>query len=133
MAAPAMGAEKPKIYKNKDVDQEILYSPQIKIAKELKTCFIAYVRSGFSFNLYQAGFRLEYLYDDIEARKYYLVYCPSPSDVNALNDYGNARIIEENVALFWCDNKEAREILPARFGRKIRTMMIRVRFGWRVW
>ncbi len=104
-----------KIYKNKDADQEILYSPQIKIAKELKTCFIAYVSSGFSFSLYQAGFRLEYLYDDIEDKKYYLVYCPSPSDVNALNDYGSARIIEDNVALFWCDNKEAREILPARF------------------
>jgi hypothetical protein len=104
-----------KIYKNKDADQEILSSTQIKIAKELKTCFIAYVSSGFSSNLYHAGFRLEYLYDDIEDKKYYLVYCTSPSDVNALNDYGNARIIEENVALFWCDNIEAREILPARF------------------
>ncbi len=104
-----------KIYKQRDADVEILYSPQIKIVQELKTCFIAHIKSGFSSNLPQAGFKIEHLDDDIKNKKYYLIYCPSSRESETLKLYGNAKLIEENLALFWSDNKEAREILPARF------------------
>jgi len=104
-----------KIYKQRDASIEILYSPQIKIVQELQTCFIAHVKSGFSSNLPRAGFKFEHLDDDMKDRKYYLVYCPSFEEVETLKYYGNAMLIEGNLALFWSDNKEAREILPARF------------------
>ncbi|NVM56477.1 MAG: hypothetical protein HWN66_22455, partial [Candidatus Helarchaeota archaeon] len=104
-----------KIYKQRDARIEILYSPQIKIVQELKTCFIAHVRSGFSVNLPPAGFKFEHLDDDIKDKNYYLVYCPSALKAESLKYYGNAGLIEENLALFWSDNKEAREILPAHF------------------
>jgi len=104
-----------KIYRQTDANIDILYSSQIKIVQELKTCFIAHVKSGFSSNLSQAGFKFEHLDDDIKDKKYYLVYCPSSEGVETLKYYGNVKLIEENLALFWSDNKEAREILPARF------------------
>jgi len=104
-----------KIYKQEDADFEILYSPQIKIVQELKTCFIAQVKSGYSSNLSQAGFKFEHLDDDIQDKKYYLVYCPSALEAERLKYYGDVKLIEENLALFWSDNKEAREILPAHF------------------
>jgi hypothetical protein len=104
-----------KIYKQRNAGIEILYSPQIKIVQDLKTCFIAYVKSGFSSNLARAGFKLEHLDDDIQDKDYYLVYCPSSKEAEILKYYGNAILIEENIALFWSDNKEAREVLPVRF------------------
>lgn len=104
-----------KIFKNKDADFEILYSPWIKIVQELKTCFIAHINSGYSSKLSIAGFNLENLDDDIKDKKYFLVYCPSPFDISTLNNYGNAKIIEENLALFWSDKENAREVLPAHF------------------
>ena len=104
-----------KIYKQRDADIEILYSPQVKIVQELKTCFIAHVDSGFSSNLLQAGFKFECLDDHIKDKKYYLVYCPPPFKISSLKYYGNAKPIEENLALFWSDKREAREILPAHF------------------
>jgi len=104
-----------KIYKRRDASIDILYSSQVKIVQELKSCFIAHVKSGFSSNLAQAGFKFEHLDDDIKDKKYYLVYCPSVLEVETLKYYGNSRLIEENLALFWSDNKEAREILPALF------------------
>jgi len=104
-----------KIYKQRDASVEILYSSQIKIVQELKTCFIAHIKSGYSSNLAQAGFKFEHLDDDIKDKKYYLVYCPSSQEVASLKYYGDVKLIEENLALFWSDNKEAREILPARF------------------
>jgi len=104
-----------KIYRQEDADFEILYSPQIKIVQELKTCFIAQVKSGYSSNLSQAGFKFEHLDDDVKNKKYYLVFCPASKDVETLKYYGDVKLIEENLALFWSDNKEAREILPANF------------------
>jgi hypothetical protein len=104
-----------KIYKRRDASIDILYSPQIKIVQDLNTCFIAHVKSGFTSNLSQAGFELEHLDDDIKNKKYYLVYCPSSKEVETLKFYGDVKLIEENLAIFWSDNKEAREILPARF------------------
>ena len=70
-----------KIYKQRDAGVEILYSPQIKIVQELKTCFIAHVKSGFSSNLPRAGFKFEPLDDDIQDKNYNLVYCPSSKEV----------------------------------------------------
>ncbi|NIM59628.1 MAG: M28 family peptidase [Candidatus Aminicenantes bacterium] len=104
-----------KIYKQRDASIDILYSPEVKIVQELRTCFIAHVKSGFSSNLSQAGFEFEHLDDDIKDKKYYLVYCPSSKELETLKYYGEVKLIEENSALFWSDNKEAREILPARF------------------
>jgi hypothetical protein len=104
-----------KIYKQRDVSIDILYSSQVKIVQELKTCFIAHVKSGFSSNLSQAGFEFEHLDADIKDKKYYLVYCSSSKEVETLKYYGDIKLIEENLALFWSDNKEAREIISARF------------------
>ncbi len=104
-----------KIYKRKDAGIEILYSPQIKIVQELKTCFIAHVKSEFSSNLSRAGFELEHLDDDIKGKNYYLVYCPSSKELESLGYYGEVKLVEGNLALFWSDNKEARKILPAHF------------------
>jgi hypothetical protein len=104
-----------KINKNRDAGLEVLYSPQIKIVQELKTCFIAHVKSGFSSNLLRAGFKFESVDDDIKDKKYFLVYFSSSKELEALRYYGNTQLIEENLALFWSGNKEAREILPAHF------------------
>jgi hypothetical protein len=104
-----------KINKKGDKGIEILYSPQIRIVQELKTCFIAHVIAGFSSNLLRAGFKFELVDDDLKGKKYFLVYCSSSEDLEALEYYGNAKLIEENLALFWSGNKEAREILPAHF------------------
>jgi hypothetical protein len=104
-----------KIYKQRDAGIEILYSPQIKIVQELNTCFIAHIKSGFSSNLPRAGFKLEHLDDDIKDKKYYLVHCSSVLEIETLKYYGDVKLIEANLALFWSDKKEAREILPARF------------------
>lgn len=103
-----------KIYKKKVGGDETLYSPQLKIVQELETCYIAQANSEFTPSLSRAGFKFEYLDEDIQDKKYYLVYCPPPFDLNSLRFYGNAREIEENIALFWSDEKNAREILPAR-------------------
>lgn len=104
-----------KIQKNKDADHKALYSPQVKIVKELKTCFIAHASPESLSVLSAAGFFIEQLDDDMEDKKYYLVHCPAASDFAILGAYGNVRIIEENLALFWSDQIEAREILPSPF------------------
>ncbi len=103
-----------KIYKKKVGDYEILYSPQVKIVQELETCFIAHVSSDFYPKLYRAGFNFEYLDEDIKGKKYYLVFCPPYFDLSILGFYGSVRQIEERIALFWSDRKNAREILPAQ-------------------
>jgi len=103
-----------KIYKKKVGDYETLYSPQVKIVQELKTSFIAQVNSEFSPSLSRAGFKFEYLDNDVKDKKYYLVYCPPYFDLNSLRLYGNVKEIEEDIALFWYDKKNAREILPAQ-------------------
>jgi len=102
-----------KIYKKKDADYETLYSPQVKIVQELKTCFIAHVSSDFYRELSRAGFKFEYLDEDTKGKKYYLVSCPPYFDLSTLRFYGSVKEIEENLALFWSDKKNAREILPA--------------------
>jgi hypothetical protein len=103
-----------KIYKKKVGDYETLYSPQVKIVQELETCYIAQVNSEFAPRLSRAGFKFEYLDDDLQDKKYYLVYCPPPFDLNILRFYGNAKEIEESISLFWSDEKNVREILPAQ-------------------
>jgi hypothetical protein len=103
-----------KIYKKKVGDYETLYSTQVKIVQELETCFIAHVNPEFSSTLSRAGFKFDYLDDDVKDNNYYLVYCPPSFDLNSLRFYGNVREIEEGIALFWSDKKNAREILPAQ-------------------
>lgn len=104
-----------KIHKNKDADHKALYSPQVKIIKELKTCFIARADPESLSALSASGFFIERLDDDIKDKKYYLVHCPAASDFAILGVYGNVSIIEENLALFWSDQIEARESLPSQF------------------
>lgn len=104
-----------KINKSQEADITSLDSTRIKVVQELQSCFIAYVRPGFSSKLSQAGFSFEYLDQDARGKKYFLVYCPLPGEMAALEYYGKARPIEENVALFSSDGENAREVLPARF------------------
>lgn len=107
-------AELLKIYKQKDADVSLLFSPQVKVVQELNTCYLSYVQSGFSSRLSRSGFQLEVLDRDTRAKRYYLVQCPS-DELPILSAYGIVRRIEQDIVLFWSEYGEAREILPAQF------------------
>ena len=101
-----------KIQKNQNLSVLPFSASDIKVIQELKTVWIAEIKTELLSKFLRARIQGEVLDSEPEGKPYYLVNITHEEQINKLRKLGNVRKIENHTCLFWCARENVREILP---------------------
>jgi len=91
--------------------------PMVAI-QELATAWLVEAPASLLPRLRTLRLSFEVLDATTEGKAYFLVFAPQAEQIEGLAAFGNVRLLEKGVGLFWSNTDEVREIVPADISLK---------------